>query len=91
MDITIFIGLFVYVIVIRVIVHRIRYHKKQRLAAFLISTASAFVEPMVLMWYINFLFGVIFNYWSLFGALIVLDLFTTRIEEKDIVWEDDTK
>ncbi len=50
--------------------------------ALISSIGFSFILPLILNWYLNFLFDFTFNYWIAFAFLIGLGVFTTSFERK---------
>ena len=83
-NIAIFIGLFFVYIVMVAILAVIRYKEENLLAASILDIGFMFLKPFILMWYIQFIFGIVIGYWPLMGGIFVLQLFTTRLTRDDI-------
>lgn len=43
--------------------------------AILLAIGSTFISPLILNWYLNFLFDLTLDYWIAFAFLIVLNIF----------------
>ena len=48
--------------------------------AFLLSIGFQFIFPIVLNWYLDFLFGFVLDYWIAFGLLFVVSAFAEHID-----------
>ena len=83
-NIAIFIGLFLVYLVMVAILAVIRYKEENLLAASILDIGFMFLKPFILMWYIQFIFGIVIGYWPLMGGIFVLQLFTTRLTRDDI-------
>ncbi len=80
-DITIFIGLlFLFIFYHSLMI--LLLENDEIFFALIIILIFGFAQPLILNWYLNFLFGITLSYWTAFGALVVLDFFTFKRDEK---------
>jgi len=84
MQIVIFIALMVVYVFLMTITKKLAQNG-DLIAAIVLGIGMIFLQPLILGWYIKFLFDVVFSYWTLFGAILVLELFT--LKSKDLEME----